>query len=254
MSAPSPNAQLLSPAVRAEGQADYTMRFELKADVITPALYVQLYPYSASGALLEYWTIATFHESTDWVKGSYPLRLAELPPGTESVRLVFKWWSASEQPNGTAWIRGLYLGRLEVYNLAVANVADTEASTWDAYAYESTIMWTGESTVRRGGLVFRYQDTRNYYFAELDGNAGVVRLGKMEKGEIWILAEKAADVTKFESYRVKAKVAGNRIQVYLGDRLLTEAVDNSFAAGKVGLRVGEGSSAYFDDVRVVYEP
>lgn len=254
MNASTPNAQLLSPAVHVEGRSDYTVRFELKAQVVVPAFHVQWYAYSNKGDLLAYRTLATFQESTDWVKGSCTLPTSVLPAGTDSVRLVFKWWSESGKEKGTAWIRNLYFGRQVAYNLAVARVNDEITNTWDDCTYEATILWTGESQTKQGGIAFRYQDVQNYYFVELDENVGLVRVGKVVKGDRQVLTEQHADVGELRPHRLTITARGNSIDVLLDGSEVVSVADGTFGSGKVALWVGAGASVYFQNVQVVYDP
>ena len=161
-------------------------------------------------------------------------------------------WLAVYEKN-TAWFDDLSLERAtDINNLAVVNVSPEEASSWDNYAYTARVMLAKSSG--SAGIAFRIQDSGNYYFVELDAGSQAIQLAKMLNGEVWKIAEVASEVEAFTLHTLRVDAVGRSIEVYLDNQLKVQVEDESFAAGKVGLWLGEGAEAFYASVRVIYEP
>ncbi len=118
------------------------------------------------------------------------------------------------------------------------------------------------------GLIFRYQDARNYYrlllmndpawsgrdSAGVPVNTPLQRLQKFVDGEPYILAEnKVSQAYPSGFFSLTADVRGDSIVAYLnGDRILV-AIDTTYAAGKIGMLSYANSGAYYDSVAVTAE-
>ncbi len=111
-----------------------------------------------------------------------------------------------------------------------------------------------------GGLVFRYQDERNYYLVRADSHNGEIAVYKVENGRCTPIRPRGAAAPAIgvkhtlqpNTWNIlKVSVRGNRFQVYVNHRRLLQADDGSFTkAGKVGLVTVADSITYFDDFRV----
>jgi hypothetical protein len=103
--------------------------------------------------------------------------------------------------------------------------------------------------VAGAGVVFRYQDERNFYLFRTAGEEGVV-LGKVIDGEWHELANpRAADfagvlLRSDTPYRLRVRVVGNRIQAWIGDKAVVNLVDGSLATGRVGLATFRAKAAF----------
>jgi hypothetical protein len=143
------------------------------------------------------------------------------------------------------------------------NVADAEITTEVSILHDlPQILVAGDdellTTKRRvagAGLVFRYQDDRNFYLFRTAGEEGVV-LGKVVDGEWHELANpRAIDfagvLLKSDTpYRLRVRVVGNRIQAWIGDRAVANIQDDSLGTGRVGLATFR-SKAAFSALRIV---
>ncbi|MEZ4699444.1 MAG: metallophosphoesterase [Rhodothermales bacterium] len=119
------------------------------------------------------------------------------------------------------------------------------------------------------GLIFRYQDARNYYRVllmndpawsgrDINGvavNTPIQRIEKYADGEPYILAEnKVAQAYPSGFFSLTAEARGDTLTAYLnGDAILT-IVDTSYTAGPVGLLSYANAGAYYDSVSVTAEP
>jgi hypothetical protein len=108
------------------------------------------------------------------------------------------------------------------------------------------------SRARSGGVVFRYRDANNYYFAQADAAAQTVTLFKIHNGARIQMGHAARHALPANDWRIlKVSARGNHIQVYLDHRRIIDAYDSvSSGPGKVGLLAGGDSVTYFDDFRV----
>jgi hypothetical protein len=143
------------------------------------------------------------------------------------------------------------------------NVADAEITTEVSIIPDMPqILTSGDqdllTTKRRvagAGLVFRYQDENNFYLFRTAGEEGVV-LGKVIDGQWFELANpRAADfaglLLKSDTpYELRVRVAGNRIQAWIGDRAVVNVHDDALGTGRVGLATFR-SKASFTALRVV---
>ena len=111
-----------------------------------------------------------------------------------------------------------------------------------------------------GGLVFRYQDERNYYLVRADSHNGEIGVYKVENGRCFPIRPRGAPGSAFAVKHtipantwniLKVSFRGSRFQVYVNHRRLLQAEDSSFSGpGKVGLATVADSITYFNDFRV----
>jgi hypothetical protein len=111
-----------------------------------------------------------------------------------------------------------------------------------------------------GGLVFRYQNERNYYLVRADSHDGEVTVYKVENGRCTPIRPRGVPGSTFgvkhnippNTWNIlKVSLRGTRFQVYVNHRRLLQADDGSFSGpGKVGLVTVADSVTYFNDFRV----
>jgi len=98
-----------------------------------------------------------------------------------------------------------------------------------------------------GGLVFRFQDPKNYYV--LRANAlDDFALFKCVNDQRWPLKRYYVRSDEWQSIMVECR--GPFICGYWNDRLLIEIQDDTFDAGRVGLWTISDSVVYFDDLEI----
>jgi hypothetical protein len=99
-----------------------------------------------------------------------------------------------------------------------------------------------------GGLVFRAKDAKNYYLVRSNGLEDNYRLYTMTDGKRKQIASTKVDPPKIGEWHTLRVVAkGKKIQAYIGDRLLIDHEDGTFAEGYVGLWSKADSVTEFDD-------
>ncbi|MBI3863813.1 MAG: hypothetical protein HY290_18140 [Planctomycetia bacterium] len=101
-----------------------------------------------------------------------------------------------------------------------------------------------------GGLVWRYQDAKNYYIARLNPLEGDFRLFKVINGKrTQIGATIEADEPAGKWHAIRVVHRGSAIQCYLSGKLRIEAQDDALKEpGKVGLWSKADAVSSFDDV------
>ncbi|GEM_PF-2997140 len=118
---------------------------------------------------------------------------------------------------------------------------------WTDYDFSLSLKSTDDDGI---GVMFRYQDSQNYYRFSMDQERAFRRLTKTVSGVVTILAQDNIRYTVNQSYAVEIRVIGNRIQIQLDGILLFDALDNSIPSGKIALYCWGGQNCYFDDVLV----
>lgn len=125
------------------------------------------------------------------------------------------------------------------------------AQSWSDYVFEASITSTDNDTV---GLLFYYQDDKNYYRFTMDGETNRRELVKVQDGVATVLASTAMGYQFNVELPLKVAVVGNEINVFLGDRNVFDGpvVDagNPLTHGTVGLYSSGQRSTKFDDIVV----
>jgi hypothetical protein len=114
--------------------------------------------------------------------------------------------------------------------------------------------------VKTVGMVWRYQDPRNYYLLQFSVDERNVELFHVRNGQhrpVPVTGAKPGvtgvshDLRANQWYVARVVFQGPNFHVLLGNRELFAAVDDSIkASGKTGLWTKEGTVASFDDFRI----
>ncbi len=141
----------------------------------------------------------------------------------------------------------------------------TGNDAWSDYTLNALVRSTDNDGV---GLIFRYQDARNYYRVLLmndpawsgrdssgvEVNTPLQRIQKFVDGEPYILAENLVSQAFPQGYfALTADVRGDSIKAYLNGRLILSARDNEYGAGRIGMLSYANTGAYYDSVSVTAE-
>ncbi len=103
---------------------------------------------------------------------------------------------------------------------------------------------------RAGGLIFRVQDKDNYYILRANAIEDNVNIYKYVGGRRRSMREGATRVRSGQWQTLRVEATGNRIQGFLDDRLVVEATDDTYKAGRIGLWTKADSVTCFDDVQL----
>ncbi|VAW83691.1 hypothetical protein MNBD_GAMMA16-1403, partial [hydrothermal vent metagenome] len=98
------------------------------------------------------------------------------------------------------------------------------------------------------GVMFRYQDSSNYYRLTLNSRYGFTRLEKKVSGQFTPLATNSRGYMADELLRIKIEMVGTSIKVYLNEDPLFAVTDSSLTSGTVALYTQD--NAKFDNLRI----
>lgn len=101
------------------------------------------------------------------------------------------------------------------------------------------------------GIIFRVQDTNNYYILRANALEDNVIFFRYASGSRSILKEGSVKVPSGQWQELRVEVIGNRFRGFLNDQLVVETTDDAYKLGKVGLWTKADSMTCFDDVKVI---
>jgi hypothetical protein len=102
----------------------------------------------------------------------------------------------------------------------------------------------------RLGVMFRVQDSNNFYRFSWDQGSPGRKLWKREKGVFTLLAEDAVPYVTGQTYGLEIVAQGNSFKVNIDGQLVFSVTDPSFSLGTVALYSSHNRSSFFDDVLV----
>jgi hypothetical protein len=103
------------------------------------------------------------------------------------------------------------------------------------------------------GVVFRYQDERNFYVVRASGLGGNVRFYRVAGGERGRPIGPEIPITRDVWHELTVEAVGNKFRIRLNGReAIPELSDSTFGEGKIGLWTKSDSVSYFTDLRLNY--
>jgi hypothetical protein len=103
------------------------------------------------------------------------------------------------------------------------------------------------------GLMFRFQDSDNYFITRANALEGNVRLYRVVDGVREQFASADLDVTANDWHTLSATARGAELTVSWDDQQVIAASDSTFASGKIGLWTKADSVTAFDDLQATAE-
>ena len=124
--------------------------------------------------------------------------------------------------------------------------------------YEAGIGWTDYRaglTLRSEdndsiGVMFRYQDSDNYYRFSWNRQKSYRRLVKCQGGQFTVLAEDSVAYVTGQTYQLEIVAQGGTLQVSVDGSSVFSVNDNSLSSGTIALYTGGNTGGYFDDIAV----
>jgi hypothetical protein len=108
---------------------------------------------------------------------------------------------------------------------------------------------------KMAGIVFRYQDEKNYYVLMASVRDNHFWFFKMVNGRRGPLIGPQVPIPENEWHQMTVQCDGNHIHFLLdGKEIIPMATDSSFLSGKVGFWTMADSSSYFTDAKISYTP
>ena len=105
------------------------------------------------------------------------------------------------------------------------------------------------------GIVFRYQNSSNFYVVRASALGRNVRFYKVVNGQRSDPLGPEINVTTGNWHKLTVQCEGNQITIFYDDHPVMPALgDNSFAEGKLGFWTKSDAISYFADSQVTYTP
>ena len=121
--------------------------------------------------------------------------------------------------------------------------------------YQISLRFAPQDT-NQSGLVFRYQNSRCYYFFGLSGKKAILKMVKHATGfhEPYekILAERNYTGPAADYLNASVTVNGDHISASINDKIIVEVIDSTYRSGKVGLMAD--APTYYDKITVSATP
>ena len=128
---------------------------------------------------------------------------------------------------------------------------------WQNYAFGANLRNLSRNGV---GLLFRYQNPKNYYRLLLVENADYggpfIRLDRCLKGEFQVLGqiEQSGFSSTEETIQLAVQARQDTLQAWLNGKMLLEAIDSSLVRGKIGFSTFANPLLCVGEVQVTNQP
>jgi hypothetical protein len=127
--------------------------------------------------------------------------------------------------------------------------------TFNDFTFTTRFKIVGGAIAEMAGIVFRYQDEKNYYVLMASALDNRFWFFKVVKGVRSGLIGPKVDIRENEWHDMTVQCEGNHIHCLLdGKEIIPMATDNSFSSGKVGFWTKSDSVSYFADAKLTYMP
>lgn len=109
--------------------------------------------------------------------------------------------------------------------------------------------------VRAPGIVLASQDSARYYYVHYDSRNSQVILVRSDRGKGWneLARTPGVQIAAEQWHEARFELKGGTLTAWLNDRRVGEAQDETYRAGVVGLRAGQGH-IQFDNLRIEGTP
>ncbi|MDG0793441.1 DUF1080 domain-containing protein [Cohnella ginsengisoli] len=126
----------------------------------------------------------------------------------------------------------------------------TVGDSWTDYSYEASVKMPVADA--NAGILFRVQDTNNYYMYRINASNQKLELYKSVSGQLTLVSSTPFAAQANQWYAIKASVKGNAVKGYVDGALKTEWTNPvaELTAGKVGFRT-TSADVSFDDAFVL---
>lgn len=130
---------------------------------------------------------------------------------------------------------------------STATAVSAVLNDWSNYSVRLTMRCHDDGAI---GVMFRYQDSDNYYRFSWDSWSALVHLTKQHNGAFTLLAESPIPYVPGQFYQVDIVADGVTLQVSIEGTLIFSVVDSDIQAGSIGLYTWFSEASSFDDLVV----
>lgn len=198
---------------------------------------------------------------TSGCAGQPVVTYASAPAGAASLSWSFDGELVGTAPSGSEVYSGAWAVRSEADAPSQPNaLCQTGQAEFPAIALGASVYGDAAITVRfkpisgredqAAGIIARVQDKGNYYVLRANALEGNVNLYKYASGRRSVIKEGSATVAAGRWQELRFELAGDRLRGLLDGRLVVEATDSSYRAGRIGLWTKADSVTCFDDLVV----
>ena len=163
----------------------------------------------------------------------------------------------SRDPNAPALTKQAVLG--QVSGMPINNYFPLlvyAGDSFDDFTFTTRFKIVGGGMAEMAGIVFRYQDPKNYYVlmaSVLDQHFWFFKMVNGVRSDRLIGPH--VDIAKGAWHQMSVHCEGNHINcLFDGKQIIPMITDNSFSSGKVGFWTKSDSVSYFTDPKLVYTP
>ena len=176
----------------------------------------------------------------------------------EKTEINFDKCNPGNMPEGWTNASGKWMVKTDNENKVLAQTAENSGSYFNVAVYDGATLKDVELSVdiransgnedQGGGLVWRYQDSDNYYIVRFNPLEDNYRFYKVENGRRIQLASAHVAVPEGSWFNVKVEMTGNEVSCYLNGKKYLNKTDNTFtAAGKTGFWTKADAVSDFDN-------
>ncbi len=127
--------------------------------------------------------------------------------------------------------------------------------TFDDFKFSTRFKIVGGGMAKMAGIVFRYQDEKNYYVLTVSALDNRFWFFKIVNGQRGQLIGPQVQIPTGEWHEISVQCEGNHIHCLLdGKEIIPMITDSSFSKGKVGFWTKSDSVTYFTDAKLNYTP
>lgn len=162
----------------------------------------------------------------------------------------------SRDPNAPALTKHAVLAQLE--GVPINNYFPLlvyTGDTFDDFTFSTRFKIVGGGLAEMAGIVFRYQNEKNYYVlmaSVLDQRFWFFKIVNGVRGD---LIGPRVDIAKNAWHEMSVRCEGNHIHcLFDGKEVIPMITDSSFSNGKIGFWTKSDSVSYFVDPKVVFTP
>lgn len=128
-----------------------------------------------------------------------------------------------------------------------------DGQTYGDFTLTTRFKLAGGAMAQMAGLVFRFQDEKNYYVLDASGLDNRIWFFKVVNGIRGPLIGPHVDLKKGTWHTMAVECNGNHIHCrFDGREIMPMLGDNSFSSGKIGYWTKSDSVSYFADTKIIY--
>jgi hypothetical protein len=119
--------------------------------------------------------------------------------------------------------------------------------SWSDYTVKVDLTSRDDDSI---GVIFRFNDSDNYYRFFWDAQERLRRVEKRVNGNLTILAEDAVPYVSGRNYEIRIIVQGARLQIAIDGQNIFSVTDSTFSGGTIALYSRWNKGSVFDNVLV----